>query len=143
MNRAEFEALRDLRDKVISADIVFLPDSHHQDSLVFDRVEVANAKGYKLLLNGTYVPGVPSVKFNFVVFPIGPICRIEVNGVTHRPVGRTHKHSLRTPQCPENGLPFANAITDLDISTMTVAQIWESICRTAGIVHTGRFQDPG
>jgi len=109
MNRDQFTELRDLPDKVIASDIEFLPDKAISTTLSFDQVEVENGLGYELVLNGSYIPNIPALKFNFVVNGVGAICRIEINGVVHKPVGRTHKHALIDENCPRKNLPHADA----------------------------------
>lgn len=143
MNRQEFEELRNLPAKTILDDIVFTPSRTNSNTLSFEGIQVHNSLGVVLLLNGSYTPNIPSVKFNFSVRSAGgPICRVCVNGTVHKPVGRTHKHDLRTDACPRKQLPHATARPDLDIDKQTPREIWETICREAGIVHEGKFVDP-
>lgn len=142
MNRDQFTDLRDLPDKVIASDIEFLPDKAISTTLSFDQVEVENGLGYELVLNGSYIPNIPALKFNFVVKGVGAICRIEINGVVHKPIGRTHKHALIDENCPRKNLPHADARPDLDLHTHTPRQIWETVCQESGILHTGKFVEP-
>jgi hypothetical protein len=142
MNRHEFETLRDLPDKEILSDIAFTPSKDTSTTLVFEQVKVSNSLGYDLVLNGSYIPDIPQVKFNFVVRGVGPICRIEVNGKVHRRVGRTHKHYLMTADCPRLNLPEADTRLDLDLQNQTTKEIWEIICQQANITHRGEFKQP-
>ncbi len=142
MNRSEFIELRDLPDKIIHSDLEFTPSKFSSVSLVCEQIEVTNSLGYDLVLNGTFVPTIPSIKFNFAIKGIGAICRIEVNGKIHREAGRTHKHDLKNENCPRKNLPFAEARSDLDLSKQTPADIWQKICEESGIVHTGTFRSP-
>ena len=87
MNRREFELLRDLPDKEISTNIVFTPSKDNSVTLTFEQVQVFNSLGIDLVLNGSYNPNIPSVKFNFVARGVGPICRIEVNGKIYKTPG--------------------------------------------------------
>lgn len=143
MNRHDFLALRNLPDKTITADIEFVSNRSHSSSLIFEQIEVSNSLGYEVILNGSFVPAIPSLKFNFSIKSAGgPICRIEVNGKVHRQAGRTHKHDLRTESCPRKNLPFADARPDLDLSKQTPSEIWAVLCAEAGITHIGEFRDP-
>ena len=75
MNRSEFEALRSLPDKQITADIRFELKQATSPNLTFEDVPVENALQYEVILNGTFKPDLPSVTFNFVLRGVGPICR--------------------------------------------------------------------
>ncbi|HEX3872165.1 MAG TPA: hypothetical protein VHV77_17090, partial [Pirellulales bacterium] len=97
MDRAGFEALRNLPDKQILSDIQFTLNRDSSPNLTFDEVAVDNSLGLDVILNGTYKPGIPSLTLNFRVRGVGPICRICVNGKSHGDAGRTHKHDLHTP----------------------------------------------
>jgi hypothetical protein len=141
MNRQDFEHLRDLPDKFIPADIVFV-QKDSRTTLSFERVVVQNAVGIELFLNGSYVPDIPSLKFNFSVRGVGAICRIEINSKEHPPAGRTHKHTLETESCPRLNLPNAVQRPDFDLSRQSPREIWEIICREANIVHAGEFREP-
>jgi len=142
MNRREFETLRDLPDKLIVDDIVFVQNRHISTTLILEPVKVFGS-GYDIVLNGSYIPGIPSIKFNFsIIAEGGPICRIEVNSTVHKKAGRTHKHSLQSDSCPRKNLPHADARPDLDLSKQTPREIWETLCREANISHEGRFIDP-
>ena len=143
MNRHEFEALRDLPDKLIVDDIVFTPNKHLSTTLILEPIKVLNAGAYDVVLNGSYIPNIPAVKFNFSISSEGgAICRIEVNSTIHKSAGRTHKHSLQHDSCPRKNLPHAVPRPDLDLTRLTPAEIWETICREANINHEGRFIDP-
>src|SRR5207253_450862 len=128
MNRQEFEELRDLPDKTIVDDIVFTPNRQISTTLGVEHIQVINSLGLEVLLNASYIPDIPSVKFNFHVTGVGAICRLEVNGAVHKPAGRTHKHSVRTDSCVRKHLPFADARPDLDFKIQTLKQIWDILC---------------
>jgi hypothetical protein len=143
MNRNQFLELRNLPGKTIASDIEFIPHKFSTSSLIFEQVEVSNSLGYELILNGSFVPAIPAIKFNFSIKSAGgSICRIEINGKLHREAGRTHKHDLRTENCPRKNLPFADARSDLDLSKQSASEIWAIICKEANIIHTGVFKDP-
>ena len=138
MNRAEFEELRDLPNKEVMVDIAFTPKN--ATTLIFQDVPVANSLGLDLILDGSFKPDIPAVKYNFCIKGIGPICRVEVNGRIHKSEGRTHKHDLQTDSCPRNNLPVAKARPDLE--RLTALQVWQKVCAMASIQHTGRFEEP-
>lgn len=140
MNRQEFEHLRDLDGKVITADIVWAAPKDAKPNVVFDHVRVENTAGWDVILNGTFKPGIPSVTYNFVLQGVGPICRIDVNGMLHGDAGRTHKHDLRRDSDPKNNLPKAVARKDLE--GKTAKDVWEDLCKFAKITHTGKFNEP-
>jgi hypothetical protein len=141
MDRVEFEELRDLPDKTITADIEFLPNKSVSTTLSFE-VPVSNTTGYDLILNCSFVPDIPKLKLNFSIKGIGPICRIEVNGQVHRDAGRTHKHDLHNESCPRQNLPNAVARPDLDLSLSSPKDIWDLLCVEANITHIGDFKEP-
>jgi hypothetical protein len=138
MDRAEFETLRDLPHKQVVDDITFTPKN--ATTLVFQDVPVANALGLDLVLNGSFKPDIPAVKYNFSIKGVGPICRVDVNGSIHGTEGRTHKHDLQTDSCPRKNLPTAKARPDLE--RLTALQVWQKVCAMANIQHTGRFEEP-
>ncbi len=143
MNRDQFLVLRDLPDKTISSDIEFVPNRSHPDSLIIEQIQIENSLGYELILNGTFVPAIPAIKFNFSIKNAGgAVCRIEVNGRIHGQAGRTHKHDLKTENCPRLNLPSAVARPDLDLSKQSPSEIWKIICTEAQITHIGIFKDP-
>ena len=138
MDRSTFEHLRDLPDKEILDDIIFKKEN--TKTLSFDNIKVHNAMGVDLILNGKYKPHIPSIRFNFYIRGIGPICRVEVNSSIHRESGRTHKHSLQKENFPRLNLPFARPRGDL--KEKPIRQIWEIICQQSNIKHQGIFVDP-
>ena len=146
MNRPEFEALRDLAGKTITGEIRFESKSQTRPNLTFEKT-VQNALGWDLVLNGAFNPLIPSVSFNFHVRGTGPICRLEVNGLSHNNpdglnVGRTHKHDLREEHDSRKNLPMAQARPELNLMTMSVGEIWTTLCKQANIVHKGTFHEP-
>ena len=140
MNRNDFELLRNLPGKVISADVEFVVRTDSRPNLTFEQVRVENDLGYDVTLNGTYKPLIPSVTINFVIRGVGPICRIDVNGPKHGDAGRTHKHDLREEECPRRNLP--HAVPRPDLADKTPTEVWRIIREQANIVHTGAFRDP-
>jgi len=138
MNRLTFEKLRDLPDKEIRDDILFKKEN--TNTLIFDNIRVYNSMGIDLLINGTYKPNIPSIKFNFYVRGTGHICRVEVNSTIHKENGRTHKHSLQKESCPRRNLPYTEPRYDL--KDKSVKQVWEIICSQSEINHNGVFVEP-
>lgn len=140
VNRREFELLRDLPDKLITEDIRFAVSRATEPNLTFSGVTLENSAGWTVRLNGTYKPDIPSLTFNFAIPDVGPICRVDINGTIHKPVGRTHKHSIRNDDDPRKNLPSADAIPDFE--NLTPHEAWELVCANARILHTGTFFDP-
>lgn len=140
MNRREFELLRDLPDKRIAADVRFAPARATDPNLTFSGIELENSAGWAVRVNGTYKPQIPSITFNFTIPDVGPICRVDINGPIHKPVGRTHKHSLRHDDDPRKNLPTADAVPEFD--RLTPREAWNLICESAHIRHDGTFFDP-
>jgi hypothetical protein len=143
MNRAEFTHLRELPGKRIDGDIEFRQVRGAAPNLVFDQVPIHNTLGWDVILNGTYKPHIPSVTFNFYLRGAGPICRLCVNGVVHRDVGRTHKHELIKDEDSRLNLPTAfRRAGDFDMHRQTVDSIWRQLCTEASIVHSGAIIYP-
>lgn len=140
MNRTEFEQLRDLPGKRITAEIKFTGNKQADPNLVFEQIPVENSLGVDVILNGTYKPEIPSITFNFVIRGTGPICRVCVNSTIHQEAGRTHKHDLQVETDPRRNLPNATARPDLE--GLTAREVWDNLCRQANIEHAGTFHDP-
>ncbi len=140
MNRREFEELRNFPGKYIENDIEFRPIRGMGPNLVFRDVPVHNNSGLRILLNGTFKPGLNAVTYNFVVSGLGPICRVDVNGSIHGNAGRTHKHELQHEHDPASNLPYATPRPDL--AEKSASDVWEILCRQANIEHRGRFLEP-
>lgn len=140
MNRREFEHLRDLPGKQIVADIRFVNSRSTDPNLTFSGVILENSAGWIVRVNGTYKPDIPSITFNFSIPEVGPICRLDVNGPIHKPVGRTHKHSLKHDEDPRKNLPSPDAIPEFE--GLSPREAWARFCEVANIRHTGKFFDP-
>ncbi|RDB35219.1 MAG: hypothetical protein DCC88_11360 [Spirobacillus cienkowskii] len=52
--------------------------------------------------------------------------------------GRSHKHSLSTPRCPDSNLP--NAISRKELSGKPFNEIFKIFCREANIVVKGKVE---
>lgn len=144
MTRQEFEALRDHPDKTITEDIRFKGVTKTAGTVEFRDIEITSAAHphLPLVLNGSYTPRLSKVKFNVMIKGLGPICRVDVNGVVHGAAGRTHKHSLVLPTDPlaQNNLPHADARPDL--VGKSPREVFEDFCERASIEFTGHFYDP-
>jgi hypothetical protein len=140
MDQSEFQALRNLHEKRISSDILFLKTNSSGPNLVFENVVVENTDDLEVVLNGTYRPNLPSLTFNFVVSGIGPVCRLDVNGTIHDPVGRTHKHELIKESDPRKNLPTAFKRDDIDSVNLEINTVWNQLCIQANIEHTGAIK---
>jgi hypothetical protein len=142
VDRKDFEALRDISDKVIKGDIRLVQKRQTHPAMVADNIEIENSLGAMLKLNISYNPEVGSKTFNVTAGGTGPICRLDVDGPAHRPVGRSHKHSLQTERCPDRNLP--DGVVDLaDLSGKSVTDLFAIFCQMAKITHTGTFYGSG
>ncbi len=142
MNREEFERLRDLPDKRIIGNIEFTPSRQVSTTLIIDRIRVENSAGYEIVLNGSYIRDIPSLKLNFHIVGTGAFCRLEINGKVHKNAGRTHKHSVHDESSIRRHLPDPTPRADLDLTAQSAKQIWETLCQEANITHLGEFVDP-
>ncbi len=142
MNRTEFEQLRNLPDKFIEEDIVFVPSKNISTVLECEQIKVENSLGISLILNCSYIPDIPRLKFNFHVQGVGAICRFEVNGKVHGEAGRTHKHYLVNESCSRKNLPEADPRPDLALLVYSPKEIWNKVCEQSRIVHLGELVEP-
>lgn len=141
MDRAQFTALRDLPGKRIDKDLVYEVDPAHAPLKKLKTVDVVNAGGVKVKLDGTFHPLRDAVSFTFSCAAAGgPICRVDVRGTVHKQAGRTHKHDLHQPSDPTNNLPAAQARPDLE--ALSAREVWRDLCARASIEHHGDFLDP-
>lgn len=141
MDRTTFEALRDLSEKVISADIRFVRRAALAPVLVAEGIRIDNSSGVELVLTVSYNERVGSKTINVHVPRLGPICRLDVDGPAHRPAGRSHKHSLQNERCPDRNLPDG-VIDRPDLEGSTLRQVFTEFCRIAGIEHLGLLVPP-
>lgn len=138
MNRSDFTILRDLPGKLIRADIRFSARKQTAPALIADEIEIQNSRGVALRLNVNFNPEVGSKTINVFAIGVGPICRLDVDGPAHRPLGRCHKHSLQNDRCPERNLP--DGVTDMQhLSGKTLREVFEAFCSMAKIQHEGTF----
>lgn len=140
MDRSEFEALRDVPDKVIEEDIRFTRKKNLGPLLTAEDIRVANRLGYDIRLTIKVNPETGSRNFNIHVSGVGPICRLDVDDQAHRPAGRSHKHSLRQPNCPLGNLPFVEDRPG--DSGRSLEDLFRRFCLMANIQHRGQFFSP-
>lgn len=138
MDRAAFEAVRNVPGKVIRGEIRLVARRQTSPALVAENIVIENDSGIALKLNISYNPEVGSKTFNVTAAGIGPICRLDVDGPAHRPAGRSHKHSLQTDRCPERNLPD-NVHDRPDLAGKTVTELFKIFCEMADIAHMGTF----
>lgn len=141
MDRTTFEALRDLSDKAIDADIKFSKRTSLAPLLVAEGIRIENAEGVDLVMSVYFNPEVGSKTINVHVPGVGPVCRLDVDGPAHRPAGRSHKHSLQGERCPDRNLPDG-VIDRQDLAGNSVKEVFDEFCRMARIAHTGQFDEP-
>jgi len=137
MNRGEFERIRDWPGKVIRHDIVFAPKRSLAPLLVAE-VEVENTLDARMTLTIHFNPEVGSKSFNVRVEKIGPICRLDLDGPPHRPLGRSHKHSLREESCPKLNLPSADDASEYQ--GLSLREAFAKFCDRARIKHEGSIE---
>jgi hypothetical protein len=141
VDRLDFEALRDLSDKTIKVDIRLAARRQTHPALVADNIEIENCTNTVLRMNISYNPETGSKTINVVAVGVGPICRLDVDGPAHRPCGRSHKHSLQQPRCPERSLP--DGVVDRpDLAGKPIVELFAIFCEMAKISHTGTFHPP-
>lgn len=140
MDRIAFEALRDASSKLIRGDIRLIQTRPTAPLWTAEGVRIENALGFDAKLNVTFNPRTGGKTFNVSVRGIGPICRLDIDGHLHPPAGRTHKHGLRTPGCPDRNLPHADPRPELTGASLEEAFV--AFCAMASIRHEGRFLGP-
>ena len=135
MERSEFETLRDLPGKVIRGDIRLTEKRNLSPLMTAENICVENSLGYDLRLTIKYNKETGTKNFNVDCSGVGAICRLDVDDNPHHPAGRSHKHSLRTPQCPERNLPHVqDRAQDAGSSLST---LFQRFCTMAHISHEG------
>jgi hypothetical protein len=141
VDRKTFEALRDLPGKRIREDIRFIASRAIRPLVIAEDVRIQNEHGIDLRLTIKYNPEVGASTFNVHVPGIGPICRLDVDGPPHRPLGRSHKHAMQNEECPRRNLP--DGVTDLPgLSGKSVPDLFAAFCEMASIQHAGVFFAP-
>jgi hypothetical protein len=140
VDRQEFEYLRDLPDKVIADDIYLKPKRPNSSVLASGPIPIHNNVGTAAILSLEFNLETDSKSINVRVVGIGPICRLEIDAREHRPYGRSHKHALRSAECPEQNLK--KDITDQSkLSGGTIREVFAEFCRAAHISFEGQFRE--
>ena len=102
---------------------------------------IENTSGYDVRLNIRYNIEVESKTFAVDVRGVGPICRLDVDGHNHPPVGRHHKHALQTEKCTNRNLP--DGVTDYShLAGQSLRACFAEFCRLGGISHEGQLNAP-
>jgi hypothetical protein len=140
MDRTEFEALRDLPDKVIEEDIHFSRKKNLSPLHTAEDIRIRNSLGYDLRLTIKFNPETGSRNFNVHISGLGPICRLDVDDQAHHPAGRSHKHSLRQPACPDVNLPCVEDRPGESGRSLDV--LFQRFCDAANIEHRGQLFPP-
>jgi hypothetical protein len=140
MDRIEFETLRDLPDKVIEEDIRFSRKRNLNPLVTAEDIRIANSLGYDIRLTIKFNPETGSRNFNIHLSGVGPICRLDVDDQIHHPAGRSHKHSLQHPTCPDRNLPFVEDRSSE--SGRSIEELFRRFCLIANIQHRGQFFPP-
>lgn len=141
LNRAQFNALRDLKDKRIQEDIKFAKSKSTSPLLIAEGIRIVNAHGVDARLTISYNPQVGSKTFNVHVPGVGPICRLDVDGPPHRPAGRSHKHALQTERCPDRNLPD-QVVDRPELAGKNVRTLFAEFCRMTSIAYEGKLEAP-
>lgn len=141
MERPEFEHLRDLPGKSISGAVKFKKSKNTSPAVRAEDIVIENSAGLELMLDVMWNPKRGSKTFNVTAVGAGPICRLDVDGPPHRPAGQSHKHSLKTPACPDENLPLD--VKDMPhYSGKSVRDLFDEFCGMANISFTGTFEAP-
>lgn len=141
MDKTTFEALRDLPGKRILGDIRPVRQRQLAPLLVAEGIKIENSEGIELVLTIQYNPVVGSKTMNVHVPGVGPICRLDVDGPSHQPHGRSHKHALQSARCPDRNLPDG-IVARNDLAGKALQEVFSDFCRMANITHTGQLELP-
>jgi len=140
MDRNAFEKLRDLRGKTIDGDIIMKRNPSRRP-LVAATVPIQNSEGADARLHIEWNEETNCKTLNVFVPGTGPICRLEVDSRKHGEIGRSHKHSLLTPDCPSENLK--RQVTDrADLTGKDLPAIFAAFCTMAYIHHNGSIKIP-
>lgn len=141
MDRSEFECLRDLPGKRIVGDIHLLQRNDISAAWEAKDIPITNAKGIDARLTVQMVSETGAKTLNVKIAGLGPICRLEVDSRPHRPAGRSHKHSLRTADCPRENLK-RDVVDRSDLGGRSLQEVLNAFCQMAHIEHVGALIMP-
>jgi hypothetical protein len=136
MERHDFERLRDLRGKRITADIVLRSKKDRQGVYISGPIPVELDQPVKADIYIEINTETEAKSINVRVEGVGPICRLEVDSRVHRPAGRSHKHSTKTRECPARNLPL-DVQDKPDLAGKRIEDIFAEFCRMAHIDYRG------
>lgn len=136
MNRSEFERLRDLHGKRIAEEIILRRKKSGSAVLESGAVPIETDSAVLANVYVSYNEETGAKTVNIMVVGVGPICRLDVDGKMHRPAGRSHKHALRTPDCPFENLA-RDVIDRPDLAGQSLECVFAEFCNMAHIEFSG------
>jgi hypothetical protein len=143
VTRTEFEQFRDLQGKTIEVDINFSIKKNHATLRSAERILIKNELGLDARLEIHYNPLAQAKIFTIHLLEAkGPICRLCVDNGPHPPCMHSHKHALRTPSCPRNGLKL-DVVDKPELDGKTIEEVFRVFCELTNIQHNGTFHLPG
>jgi hypothetical protein len=142
MQRFEFERLRDLSGKRIPEDIVLKRKKAGSPVFESGPVPIAMESGVLANLYVSFNEETESKTVNVMIVGVGPVCRLDVDGRVHRPAGRSHKHALRTPECPAENLA-RDLIDRPDLAGLSLERVFAEFCNMAHIEFSGSLRFSG
>jgi len=138
MDRIQFERIRDLPRKIIRGDIVLKSKKERSGVYIADDISIENSLGIEARLKIEWREETDAKCINVHVRGLGPICRLDVDSLRHKPCGRSHKHALKTPSCPENNLNI-DVLDRKDLSGLDIEAVFKEFCDISHIEHSGTF----
>jgi hypothetical protein len=142
MNRLEFEALRDLPDKVIRDSIRLTQKLASRPLLTAEKIPIENTAGYPLVMNIHFNPETDYKGINVTLSGEGPICRLDVDGTNHGAAGRSHKHSVQDEQSIRRNLRDG-VIPRKDLSGKSLSDVVCDFFERAQIRFEGELEYEG
>jgi hypothetical protein len=142
VTRAEYDVFHQYPEKRIDGDIAFAPRPSHPSILMAGPLPIVNPHVADARLEIHYNPEVGSKIFTIVSASAqGAICRLCVDGQSHDPYGRSHKHRLQTPTCPRQNLKH-NIVTHPELSGQSIVDLFSYFCQVTNIQFGGQFTPP-
>lgn len=137
MDRTEFERLRDLSGKRIEGNIV-LQRSKNLSPLLLAKVSILNDAGVTASLRIELNEQTDAKTLNVTISDVGPVCRLEVDSRPHKKIGRSHKHSLKLPDCPHSAVNLSRDICERnDLNGKSIQEVFTDFCKKANICFDG------